>query len=312
MQQELNEYGTVRRHLRIVKHRGRDFIGGVHDVAIKRGGVLVYPRKTAEEQRWQSDGKSISSGSAELDALVGGGLMEGTSTLLLGPAGVGKSSTATQFAVAAARRGERAIIFDFEESNQAFLERSRGLGFDIDEHIREGRIELRQIAAGETTPAEFASQVRDATQTDYNGRKASVVVIDSLNGYLNSMPHEQFLLIQLNDILQMLGRRGVVSFLIAAQHGMLGSTMKTPVDASYIADNVLLFRYFETAGEIRQAIAMVKKRTGNHERTIREFRLSGNGLNVGKPLVDFHGVLSGTPAYRGRDEALLDRGGQEA
>ncbi len=312
LEQSLNHYGAERRFLRIIKHRGRDFIGGTHDVVLKRGGIRVYPRKTVENNQWQSTGNNISSGNAELDELLGGGLMEGTSTLLLGPAGVGKSSTATQFAIAAAERGERAVFFEFEESIHAFLQRSRGLGFDVDRYISDGRIELRQFASGETTPAEFASQVREAIKPDAQGRKVTVVTIDSLNGYLNSMPHEQFLLIQLNDILQVLGQRGIVSFLITAQHGMLGSAMKTPVDASYMADNVVLFRYFETSGEIRQAISMVKKRTGKHERTIREFSLSEHGLVIGKPLVDFHGVLSGTPAFRGSREDLISRGGKEA
>jgi circadian clock protein KaiC len=274
--------------------------------------MLVYPRKTVEDIQWQSSGVSISSGNAELDQLLGGGLMEGTSTLLLGPAGVGKSTTATQFAVAAAERGERAIFFEFEESQHAFLQRSRGLGFKVDQYIQDGRLELRQFIAGETTPAELASQIREAIQTDEQGRKVSVVAIDSLNGYLNSMPHEQFLLIQLNDILQMLGRRGIVSFLITAQHGMLGSAMKTPIDASYMADNVLLFRYFEASGEIRQAISMVKKRTGKHERTIREFSLSSAGIEIGRPLVDFHGVLSGIPTFSGNSEALLSRAGKKS
>ena len=312
LEQSLNHYGAERRYLRVIKHRGRDFIGGAHDVLLKRGGMFVYPRKTVETVRWQSSGKNISSGNADFDLLLGGGLMEGTSTLLLGPAGVGKSSTATQFAVAAAERGERAVFFEFEESLHAFLQRSRGLGFNVDEYMRDGRIEVRQFAAGETSPAEFASQVREALNPDEQGRRVSVVTVDSLNGYLNSMPHEQFLLIQLNDILQMLGRRGIVSFLITAQHGMLGSAMKSPIDASYMADNVLLFRYFETKGEIRQAISMIKKRTGKHERTIREFSLSERGLEIGKPLKDFHGVLSGTPTFQGNQDDLLSRSGKQA
>jgi circadian clock protein KaiC len=309
LEQSLNHYGAERRLLRVIKHRGRDFIGGAHDVLLKRGGMHVYPRKTLEDAQWQSTGKNISSGNEELDDLLGGGLMEGTSTLLLGPAGVGKSTMATQFAVAAAQRGERSVFFEFEESRHAFLQRSRGLGFEIDRYIENGLIELRHFTAGETTPAEFASQVRDAIKPDAQGRKVTVVTIDSLNGFLNSMPHEQFLLIQLNDILQMLGRHGVVSFLITAQHGMLGMAMKTPLDASYMADNVLLFRYFETAGEIRQAISMVKKRTGKHERTIREFNLTQSGLKIGNPLTDFHGVLGGTPSYRGKQEDLISRSG---
>jgi circadian clock protein KaiC len=312
LEQSLNRYGAERRFLRIIKHRGRDFIGGTHDVVLKRGGMQVYPRKTLENAQWHSAGDNASSGHAELDNLLGGGLMEGTSTLLLGPAGVGKSTTATQFAVAAAQRGERSVFFEFEESRHAFLQRSRGLGFEIDRYMEESLIELRQFTAGETTPAEFAAQVRNAIKPGAQGRKVTVVTIDSLNGFLNSMPHEQFLLIQLNDILQRLGRHGIVSFLITAQHGMLGTAMKTPLDASYMADNVLLFRYFEAAGEIRQAISMVKKRTGKHERTIREFTLTQHGLQIGSPLTDFHGVLGGTPSYKGKQEDLISRDGTDS
>jgi len=310
LQQSLNHYGTERRYLRIIKHRGRDFIGGTHDVLLQRGGMKVYPRKFIETMKWQSTGKSILSGNEQLDQLLGGGILEGTSTLLIGPAGVGKSTTATQFAVAAAKRGERAVFFEFEESEHAFLERSRGLGFNIDQYIRDGLIEIQHFASGETSPAEFAASVREAVKPDEQGRSVSVITIDSLNGYLNSMPHERFLIIQLNDILQMLGRRGIVSFLVTAQHGMLGTTMKAPVDASYMADNVLLFRYFEAAGEIRQALSVVKKRTGGHERTIREFHLSKTGLQIGRPLTDFHGVLSGTPLYQGTQDDLIKREGR--
>ncbi len=312
LEQTLSEYGTVRRHLRIIKHRGRDYIAGVHDVSLRRGGMVIYPRTTDDLSEWQFSGKSVSSGNVELDELVGGGLMEGSSTLLLGPAGVGKSTVATQFAVAAAQRGERAVFFEFEESDQAFLQRCRGLGYSMDEYLADGRVELRQIKAGETTPAEFATNVRSAIQPDAQGRKVSVVTIDSLNGYLNSMPHEQFLLIQLNDLLQMLGRHGIASFLITAQHGTLGSSMKTPVDASYMADNVLLLRYFEASGVIRQAMAMIKKRTGKHERTIREFTLTSTGLKIGGPLVDFHGVLNGIPTFKGNTDELLSGVGKKA
>jgi circadian clock protein KaiC len=311
LEQLLNEYGPDRRSLRIIKHRGRDFIGGTHDISIKRGGMHVFPRQRLASDQGHSSGRTISSGNAELDTLMGGGLMEGTSTLLLGPAGVGKSSTATQFAVAAAERGERAIFLQFEESQHAFLHRSRGLGFPIDQYVQDGRLEFHEYAPGETTPAEFAAQVRNLIQPDAQGRKVRVVTIDSFNGYMNSMPHEKFLLLQLNDILQTLGRQNILSLLISAQHGMLGPGMKSPADISYIADNVLYFRYFETAGEIRQAIAMIKKRTGNHERTIREFRFSGKGLEIGQPLSDFHGVLSGIPTYQGRGGDLLGGTGKK-
>ena len=310
LEQQLNHYGTELRHLRIIKHRGRDFIGGKHDVVLERGGMRVYPRKSIEKIESQPDRQTVSSGNAKLDELLGGGLLCGTSTLLLGPAGVGKSSTAIQFACAAADRGERAVFFEFEESRHAMLTRSDGLGFPLRRHLESGLIEVLHLTPGETTPAEFSAKVRAATMPDDKGRRVSVATIDSLNGYLNSMPHEQYLIIQLNDILQDLSRLGIVSFLISAQHGMMGQAMKTPVDTSYLADNVLLFRYFEAAGEIRQAISMVKKRTGAHERTIREFNLSSEGIKIGDPLRDFHGVLTGTPKYTGGGGDLIPRGGE--
>lgn len=309
LEQQLNHYGTERRHLRIIKHRGRDFMGGKHDLVIERGGMQVYPRKSIQSSASQPIGQTVSSGNAKLDDLLGGGLLSGTSTLLHGPAGVGKSSTAMQFSCAAADRGDRAVFFEFEESRHSLLTRADGLGFPMRQHIESGLIEIGQFIPGETTPAEFGAKVREAIQPDDQGRRVSVVTIDSLNGYLNSMPHEQYLVIQLNDILRSLNQAGIVSFLLAAQHGMMGQLVKTPVDTSYLADNVLLFRYFETSGEIRQAISMVKKRTGAHERTIREFSLSQRGIEIGNPLRDFHGVLTGTPHYTGAGENLIDREG---
>lgn len=312
LEQQLTDYGTEQRHLRIIKHRGRDFIGGKHDVVLVEGGMRVYPRKSLELVESEPTGETISSGNERLDQLLGGGILTGTSTLLLGPAGVGKSSTAMQFAVAAAARGERAIFFDFEESRHAMLTRADGLGFRVREYMEAGLIDIVQLVPGETTPAEFSARVRDAVKPDAKGRCVRVVTIDSLNGYLNSMPHEKYLIIQLNDNLQVLNRLGIISFLVSAQHGMIGQTMNTPVDASYLADNVLLFRYFEASGEIRQAISMVKKRTGAHERTIREFRLCSEGLEIGRPLRGFHGVLTGTPTYTGQNADLIELSGAES
>lgn len=308
LEQQLNNYGTEQRHLRIIKHRGRSFIGGKHDVVLEEGGMRVYPRKSTELTESQPTGETIRSGNEPLDQLLGGGLMAGTSTLLLGPAGVGKSSTAMQFAVAAAARGERAVFFSFEESRHAMLARAAGMGFRLREYLETGLIEILDFIPGETTPAEFGAKIREAVKPDDKGRQVRIVTIDSLNGYLNSMPHEKYLIIQLNDNLQFLNSQGIVSFLVSAQHGMVGQLINTPIDASYLADNVLLFRYFETSGEIRQAISVVKKRTGAHERTIREFRLCSKGIEIGRPLRDFHGVLTGTPRYSGPDSDLLERG----
>lgn len=307
LEQLLSDYGSVRRRLRVIKHRGNDFIGGAHDIRLVRGGMEVFPRTSVEPDSWEKPDVQRSSGNAELDNLLGGGLLSGSSALLLGPAGVGKSSTATQFAIAAAARGERAVFFEFEESHQALMTRSLGLGFDLQKFIDSGLIEVHHMIPGEVTPSEFASCVREAVKPDEQGRRVSIVSIDSLNGYLNSMPHEKFLNIQLHDLLQYLGRRGIVTLVIVAQHGMLGQSMQTPVDTSYMADSVILFRYFEAAGEIRQAISAVKKRTGRHERTIREFRLSDNGLVIGEPLREFRGVLAGTPVFTGDSEALIGK-----
>lgn len=300
------DYGNERRYLRVVKHRGSDFVGGAHDVLLARGGIQVFPRSFASPKSSTLEGRKIGSGLPELDTLLGGGLMEGASTLLLGPAGVGKSSMGVQFAVEAAKRGERAVLFEFEESEQILLTRSHGMGFPLQEMIDEGLIEIRHLRAGEITPNEFATLVREATAVDSQGRRTSVVLIDSLNGYLNSMPHEKFLPIQIHDILHYLGSQGIVTFLVVAQHGMIGRSMITPVDTSYLADAVILFRYFEADGEIHRAISVVKNRTGNHERTIREFGLSDRGLIIGEPLKKFRGVLAGTPEFVGSHETLIN------
>lgn len=307
LEQLLSDYGTERRRLRIIKHRGCDFIGGAHDVRIMKGGIQVFPRTTVENDQSNAVDLQLSSGNGELDDLLGGGLLSGTSALLLGPAGVGKSSTATQFAIAAAERGERSVFFEFEESHHSLMARSTGLGFDLQKHIDTGLIEIFHLTPGEVTPSEFANCVRKAVEPDGEGRRVSVVSIDSLNGYLNSMPHEKFLTIQLHDLLLYLGRRGIVTLVIVAQHGMLGQSMQTPVDTSYLADTVILFRYFEASGEIRQAISIVKKRTSRHERTIREFRLTSQGVVIGGPLHEFRGVLAGTPVYTGDQGELLNR-----
>tara|TARA_R110002049_G_scaffold4601_5_gene32189 strand:+ start:266201 stop:267727 length:1527 start_codon:yes stop_codon:yes gene_type:complete len=306
VEQLVNDYGTERRRMRIVKHRGSDFIGGSHDVRLVRGGMQVFPRSTAAGTAKPRTNEQIVSGKQHLDELLGGGLMKGTSALLLGPAGVGKSTIATQFAFATAQRGERAVFFEFEESDQALMTRSRGLGMDLQPYIDDGLIEIHHLVPGEITPSEFGSMVRNVIKPDHRGRKVSVVAIDSLNGYLNSMPHEKFLMIQMHDILTVLGNEGILTLLVVAQHGMLGTSMGAPIDTSYLADAVILFRYFEAGGEIRQAISVVKKRTSGHERTIREFSLSSDGVHIGKPLRDFRGILAGTPEFLGDNKRLID------
>ncbi|WP_315852237.1 ATPase domain-containing protein [Rosistilla carotiformis] len=305
LEQRLTDYGNERRSLRVIKHRGSDFIGGAHDLRLARGGMQVFPRSIVDNNPSSFLGRQVSSGLDTLDTLLGGGVGEGSSTLLLGPAGVGKSSLGMQFAIEAARRGQRAVLFEFEESNQTLVKRSEGLGFPLTRYMDAGLISIQHVRAGEITPNEFALNVRAAVEPDNQGREASIVLIDSLNGYLSSMPHERFLVVQLHEILNYLGKRGIATFLVVAQHGMMGHAMGTPVDTSYLADAVILFRYFEASGEIHRAISVVKNRTANHERTIREFGLSDKGLVIGEPLNNFRGVLAGTPEFIGPREVLL-------
>ncbi len=293
------EYGAERRRLRVMKFRGKKYRGGYHDFLIDRGGLVVFPRLIAAEHPQRHTRGLLESGIAEFDALVGGGFDLGTSVLLLGPAGVGKSSLAIQYARAAASRGDRAVIFTFDENLQTMLLRMSSLGLDISGEIESGSIAVQQVDPAELSPGQFADIVRRAAEGGEGRPGAKILIIDSLNGYLNAMPEERFLIIQLHELLSYLGHKGVVTFLIVAQHGMLGSSMQTPVDTSYLADSVVLFRYFEAMGEVRQAISVVKKRSGRHERTIREFRMDDAGIHVGAPLRDFHGVLSGIPTFLG-------------
>lgn len=287
------EYGTMRRRLRIRKLRGLAFREGYHDFVIRRGGIELFPRLVAAEHRITYTRQDIKSGIAQLDMLVGGGLARGTSTLIMGAAGTGKSSLATQYAYEAAMRGEHAAIYLFDEATTTFLERSAGLGMDIESLVETGRITIQQVDPAELAPGEFAHTVRRAVEHN----KATVVVIDSLNGYLNAMPSDRFLILHMHELLTYLGQQGVTTLLLMAQNGIIGD-MRTPVDASYLADTVLLLRYFEAYGEIRRAISVLKKRTGRHERAIRELNLD-DGFMVGEPLRDFQGVLSGLPIHLG-------------
>ena len=287
------EYGTDRRRLRVVKYRATKYRGGYHDYVINRGGMQVFPRLVAAEHRQFIGRSKLPSQIPELDALLGGGIEEGTSTLLLGAAGTGKSTMAAQFAAAAAAAGHNGAIFVFDESPATLLTRCDSLQVDLSSHVRDGRIWLQQIDPAELTPGEFIHEIRSMVEE----RHAKVVVIDSLNGYLNAMPAERHLTIQLHELLMYLGQKGVATVLIGAHQGLIGSNMTTPVDASYLADAVVLLRYFEDRGEVRQAISVVKKRGGAHERTLREFRLDANGVSVGRPLREFRGVLTGVPVY---------------
>jgi circadian clock protein KaiC len=297
LEQLLPEYGAERRRLRVTKLRGQRYRGGYHDFVIERGGLKVFPRLVAVEHKLRQKRGLLRSGNAELDVLMGGGLQYGTSAVLLGPAGSGKSTLAIQYARAAAARGERAAIFSFDERLETILERTEGLGMDISQEVESGRISIQPIDTAELSPGEFAHAVRAAVGGADGTAGARVVIIDSLNGYLNAMPEERFLIAQLHELLTYLGHKGVVTFLIVAQHGLFGG-MTSPIDTTYLADTVVLFRYFEVMGEVKQALSVVKKRSGKHERTIRELRLDTGGVTVGPPLRDFHGVLTGTPIYR--------------
>jgi circadian clock protein KaiC len=301
------DYGSQRRRLTIPKMRGMAFRGGFHDFAIQRGGLKVYPRLVAAEHHAEFPVGFMSSGNPDLDALLGGGLERGTNALLLGAAGVGKSSLALTYAVAAARRGEHAVFYAFDEGRGTMEARARTIGLDIAPEIRAGHLRLQQIDPAEMSPGEFAANVRASVEKE----SAKVVVIDSLNGYLNAMPDGRFLVLQMHELLSYLNQQGVLSILVLAQHGLVGP-MNTPVDISYLSDSVLMLRYFEFAGEVRRAVSVVKKRSGHHEHTIREFRLTSEGIALGPPLTKFHGVFSGTPTYEGESAPLLDREGHHA
>ncbi len=288
------EYGAERRRLRVTKLRGQRYRGGYHDFTIVKGGLKIFPRIIAAEHETKYNPTPMHSGIAEMDKLVGGGIEAGSSVLLLGPAGIGKSTLSIQYAVKAAERGESSIIFAFDERTETMMMRAEGLGIQLRKHVEAGLIHIRSIDPAELSPGEFAHNIRMAVEGTEHA-PVKIVVIDSLNGYLNAMPEERFLNAQLHELLTYLGHRGVITFLVIAQHGLLGNSMKTTIDTSYLADTVILFRYFEVQGVVKQLISVVKKRTGHHERTIREFSLSRKGIAIGEPLEQFQGVLTGTP-----------------
>jgi circadian clock protein KaiC len=297
------EYGAERRRLRVTKLRGQKFRGGLHDFNIATGGLDVFPRLVAAEHAADRESETLTGDVPELDGLLGGGIDFGTSTLLIGPAGSGKSSVAISYARAAAARGDRAALYVFDERVETLLRRAAGLGMDLTPHIAARTLTVQPVDPAELSPGEFAAAVRRAVDGADGHPPARVVVIDSLNGYLHAMPEERLLTVQMHELLTYLGHKGVATFLVLAQHGMIGQ-MQAPVDTTYLADTVILFRFFEAGGEVRQAISVVKKRSGKHERTIRELRLDG-GIRVGDPLKNFRGVLTGTPAYDGESGELL-------
>jgi len=296
-------YGAERRRLRVIKYRGQGFRGGYHDFTIKHGGVQVFPRLIAAEHRSDYRRDAMSSRIQALDALLGGGVVRGSSTLVLGPAGAGKSLFTTHFARAAVERGEHAALFAFDEELGLLRHRALGMGIDLAALERSGRLTIEQVDAAELTPGEFAHRVRASVDE----RGAKTVIIDSLNGYQASMPEENALLLHMHELLQYLNRQGVATFLTIAQHGLVGDA-RAPVDITYLADTVILLRYFEAGGRVRRAISVIKKRAGSHEDTIREFRIGATGITIGEPLEAFHGVLQGVPRYVGQPAPLLTDG----
>lgn len=284
-------YGAPRRRLEVVKLRGVDFRGGFHDFSIVTGGIVVYPRLVAAEHKADFQQEQISSDIPQVDAMLGGGLHRGTSTLFLGPAGSGKSALATKYAVAAAGRGERVAMFIFDESRSTLLSRSEGLGMPLRALADGPHLSIQQIDPAELAPGAFAHLVRNVVEDE----GARVVVIDSLNGFLNAMPEERFLTLHLHELLSYLGQHGVVTILVMAQHGMLGSGMISTADVSYLADSVVLLRYYEAEGEIRKAVSVLKKRSGPHEKSIRDFDMRPGGIHVGDPLRQFRGIMTGVP-----------------
>jgi circadian clock protein KaiC len=284
------DYGPQRRRLRVVKYRAQGFRGGFHDFVIRNDGANVFPRLVSSEHRAAFRRTSLSTGVPGLDGLLGGGIEQGSSTLLLGPAGAGKSVLTLQLVKAAIDRGEKAAMFIFDEELGLLFDRAKPLGYDLEALRDSGRLMIMQLDAAELSPGEFAWRVRSSVEDT----QVRTVVIDSLNGYQTAMPEENSLILHMHELLQFLNRRGVSTFLTVAQHGLLGSDMRAPVDVTYLADSVVLLRYFEVRGAVKRAISIIKKRTGWHEDTIREFTID-HGVRVGEPLTEFHGVLRGTP-----------------
>ncbi|MES2933164.1 MAG: ATPase domain-containing protein [Pseudomonadota bacterium] len=303
LEQTAQEFGGERRRLRVAKMRGIKFRGGYHDFNLETGGLQVFPRLVAAEHHRPFSDVVCSTGSRELDLLMGGGLTPGTNTLFIGPSGVGKTTTAVQCVLTALKRGQQVAYYLFDEGLGTLLLRAASLGMDIRPYIEQGSLVINQVDPAELSPGEFSYKVRNAVERDH----ATVVVIDSLNAYLHAMPGEKFLLLQMHEMLSYLSQQGITTLLILGQHGMVGE-VRSEVDMSYLSDSIIMFRFFEVKGEILSAVSVVKSRTNNHERTIREFRLSSEkGLQVGQTLKDFEGILAGLPTYYGPTRMLQER-----
>ena len=300
------EYGSERRRLHVTKIRGAQFRGGYHDFRITKGGLQVYPRILHVTPRSDQSGKFIASGSERVDALLGGGIIAGTSLLITGAAGTGKSVLCTQYAHAAVNRGERVLFFLFDERLSTFRLRTRALDMDVEQALQNGQLHIQQVEPTDLSPGEFASQVVSAVERE----KISLVVIDSINGYMQSMPEERLLPIQIHELLSFLSNNGVTCIMTLVQHGIFGNRVDEAAEVSYLADSVILMRYFEVNGSVKQAVSVVKKRSGDHERTIRECKVARGGLSLGAPLREFQGVLTGVPTYVGGSVPLIN--GDEA
>jgi circadian clock protein KaiC len=294
LEQAAQEYGTERRRLRVVKMRGVKYRGGFHDFAIETGGVAVFPRLIAADHRRSFADALVSTGVAELDRMLGGGVAVGTNTLLNGPSGVGKTTTAVRCGLTAIERGEKAAYFLFDEGIPTMLARTRAMGMDLQAHIDSGAMQVFQIDPAELSPGEFASWIRRVVEQD----GVRFIAIDSLNAFLQAMPGEKYLLLQMHEMLSYLNHQGVITMLILGQHGIVGD-VRSEIDLSYLSDTIVLFRYFESRGNVLKAISVAKSRTTAHEASIREFRLTREGVQIGDPLKDFEGVLTGLPNYRG-------------
>lgn len=293
LQQQESGYGAERRVLRVLKYRGIDYRRGPHDYVIVSGGVVAYPRIVAAESREIIERKQVASGLAALDALLGGGIEEGSSTLISGPPGTGKSSLAAQFVKAVTGRGEKAAMFVFEEAFNTLLNRVDGIGINLRQPLKAGLLSVVQIDPAELSPGQFSHAVCNAADEG-----AKVIVIDSMNGYLNAMPEARFLTTHLREVLTYLGQRGVATFLVGVQQGIMGQ-MGSTVDVSYLADNVLLLRYYEASGAVHKALSVFKKRGSQHETTLRSFEITRQGIKVGPVLSDFRGILTGVPVRVG-------------
>jgi circadian clock protein KaiC len=292
LQRSSPDYGISRRQLSIQKLRGVKFCEGNHDLIIQKGGLRIFPRLVAANHHVKFERESFPSGIKKLDALLGGGLDRGTSNMLMGPPGTGKSTLAIKFAIAAAQRREKVLFFIFDETLGTMTNRARKLGMDIEPYCKSHMIQVEQIDPAEIAPGELAHRIHHAVSAD----ETRMVIIDSINGYLNAMPEEHYLNLQLHELLAYLNQQGVITIMVLAQQGLIGN-MQTTVDLTYLADTVLLLRFFEARGEVKQALSAIKKRSGNHERTIREIKIDKTGIQIGNPLTGMQGVLTGTPFF---------------